>query len=50
MDLLCEKVVSNAGTYQQLINDIEIPVNLWDAFERPSLPEVLSNMSSRYMK
>ena len=48
--MLCDKVVSNPGPYQELINKMKIPENLCDAYERPSLTEAINNMTSRFRK
>ena len=46
--MLCDKVVSNPGPYQELINEMTIPENVCDAYERLSLTEAINNMTSRF--
>ena len=46
----CDKVVSNPGPYQELINEIKILKNLCAVYERPSLSEAINNITSHFRK
>ena len=50
LDLLCDRVVSNPGPFQELLNEMKIPENLCAAYERPSSSVAIENMTSGFRK